>query len=239
MPYGEGETKMSRAKVLIVLTSHDRMGDTGEPTGYYLPELTHPLYALLDAGFDVDISSPKGGAAPMDPRSKDLDDPENKRFLDDQNMTAKVKHSLKLADAKAQDYKAILYPGGHGPMWDLAEDQVSQSLARQIYEHNGVVAAVCHGSAGIVNVKLSSGTYLVAGKQVTGFSNEEEDAAGLSKVMPFMLESLLAERGGKYVKSPLWKEKVVIDGRLITGQNPASAKGIGIQLVKALSDQGN
>ncbi|MBX9690240.1 MAG: type 1 glutamine amidotransferase domain-containing protein [Candidatus Obscuribacterales bacterium] len=220
--------------MLIVLTSHEQLGSTGKETGYYLPELTHPLYALLAAGYKVDIASPKGGKAPMDPKSKKLDDPENKKFVEDPKMMEKVEHTLKLSSLKADNYEAILFPGGHGPMWDLADNRESQKLTREIYEHGGVVAAVCHGPAGIVNVKLSNGKYLVEGKKVTGFSNDEEKAVELDKVVPFLLESSLIERGAKFEKAPLWQEKVVSDGHLITGQNPASAKGVGEAITKAL-----
>ncbi len=232
--FGSAAFANERKKVLVVLTSHGKLGDTGKPTGYYLPELSHPLYSLMEAGYEFDIASPVGGAAPMDPKSKKLDDPENKKFVEDPKLMAKVEHSLKLSDLSAKNYAAILFPGGHGPMWDLANDKQSQKLASQIYEQGGLVAAVCHGPAAIANLKLSNGKYLVEGKKLTAFTNEEENSVGLAKVVPFLLESKLVEHGGRFEKAPLWQEKVVVDGRLITGQNPASAKALGNELVKAL-----
>jgi len=219
---------MSSKKVLIVVTSHDRLGNTGKHTGYYLPEVTHPYYALLDAGVAVDIASPKGGAAPMDPSSGDRKDPTNARFLDTQADRDKAAHTIRLADVATSTYDAILFAGGHGTMWDFREDRDVQRLAAAIHDAGGVVAAVCHGPAALVDVRLSSGDYLVAGKRVTGFSNDEEEAAKLTAVVPFLLESALVERGGRYQKADgLWKEHVVTDGRLVTGQNPASAAGVG------------
>ena len=218
---------MSSKKALLVVTSHERLGDTGKPTGYYLPEVTHPYYALRDAGVEVDIASPKGGAAPMDPSSGDRKDPANARFLDTAADRDKVERTARLADVDPSDYDAILFAGGHGTMWDFREDRDVQRLAAAIHDKGGVVAAVCHGPAALVDVCLSSGDYLVAGKRVTGFSNDEEEAAELTKVVPFLLESALVERGGRYQKAGLWQEHVVTDGRLVTGQNPASAAGVG------------
>jgi putative intracellular protease/amidase len=219
---------MSTKKALIVVTSHDRLGNTGKHTGYYLPEVTHPYYALLDAGVAVDIASPQGGAAPMDPSSGDRKDPANARFLDTQADRDKAAHTIRLADVAPSTYDAILFAGGHGTMWDFREDRDVQRLAAAIHDAGGVVAAVCHGPAALVDVRLSSGDYLVAGKRVTGFSNDEEEAAKLTAVVPFLLESALVERGGRYQKADgLWKEHVVTDGRLVTGQNPASAAGVG------------
>ena len=219
---------MSTKKALIVVTSHDRLGNTGKHTGYYLPEVSHPYYALLDAGVAVDIASPQGGAAPMDPSSGDRTDPANARFLDTPDDRDKVEHTVRLAAVDPSTYDAILFAGGHGTMWDFREDRDVQRLAAAIHDAGGVVAAVCHGPAALVDVRLSSGDYLVAGKRVTGFSNDEEEAAKLTAVVPFLLESALVERGGRYQKADgLWKEHVVTDGRLVTGQNPASAAGVG------------
>ena len=214
-------------KALIVVTSHDRLGDTGKPTGYYLPEVSHPYYALRDAGLEVDIASPRGGEAPMDEGSRDLEDPQNARMLETDADRAKLEQTLALADVDPADYRAILFAGGHGTMWDFPGNAEVQRLASAIFEAGGVVAAVCHGPAALVDVILPSGEPLVSGKRVTGFSNAEEDAAELTEVMPFLLESRLIERGGRYEKAPLWQEKVVVDGRLVTGQNPASAAAVG------------
>lgn len=226
-----------RKKALIVVTSHDRLGDTGKPTGYYLPEVTHPYFALVDAGVEVDIASPRGGEAPMDPSSGDRTDPANARFLDSAGDRAKVAGTMRLAEVDPAGYDAILFAGGHGTMWDFREDRDVQRLAAAIDQKGGVVAAVCHGPAALVDVRLSSGAFLVAGKRVTGFSNAEEEAARLTEVVPFLLESMLVERGGRYEKAEdgLWKAHVVTDGRLVTGQNPASAAGVGREVARLLA----
>lgn len=227
---------MSSKKALIVVTSHDRLGDTGKQTGYYLPEVTHPYYALLDAGVEVDVASPRGGAAPMDPSSGDRKDPANARFLDTPADRDKAARTTRLADVDPSAYDAILFAGGHGTMWDFREDRDVQRLAAAIHQNGGVVAAVCHGPAALVDVRLSSGEFLVAGKRVTGFSNDEEEAAELTDVVPFLLETLLVEHGGRYEKAGgLWKEHVVTDGRLVTGQNPASAGGVGREVARLLA----
>ena len=224
-----------KGRVLFVLTSHDKLGNSGKKTGWYLEELSSPYYAIKDAGYKIDIASPKGGAAPLDEESKKPEDGANKRFLQDKEAMKQVQNTLALSKVKAKDYKAIVFPGGHGPMFDLAENKESQKLVTKIYEKKGVVAAVCHGPAGLVNVKLSNGDFLIKGKKVTGFTNAEEDAVQKSKFMPFMLESKMAEHGGKFEKSPLWQSHVTIDGNLITGQNPKSAEGMGKEIVKKLA----
>lgn len=222
-------------KALIVVTSHDRLGDTGRQTGYYLPEVTHPYYALAAAGVEVDVASPRGGVAPMDESSRDLADPANARFLDTPADRAKLEATRALADVDPGDYQAILFAGGHGTMWDFRGDADVQRLAAALYEGGGVVAAVCHGPAALVDVQLRSGEPLVAGKRVTGFSNAEEAAVELSDVVPFLLETALIERGGRYEKADLWQEKVVADGRLVTGQNPASAAAVGRAVAELLA----
>lgn len=223
-------------KVLIVVTSHHQLGNSGKPTGYYLPEVTHPMRALEQAGFTVDIASPKGGKAPMDERSRDLSDPVNKEYLAKKDFVQKIENTLSLKDIDPDNYGVILFAGGHGTMWDFPNDQQLAKLTANIYENGGVVAAVCHGPAALVNVKLSNGKFLVEGKKVAGFSNAEEDAAELTKVMPFLLETKLTERGGIYSKAPLWQKHVIVDGRLVTGQNPASAEGVGSAIVKLLKN---
>lgn len=224
-----------RAKVLIVVTSHATLGSTGKPTGYYLPEVTHPYAALVEAGFAVDIASPQGGRAPLDARSLDLTDPANKTFWENAATRAKLETTLSLAKVNPADYRAIVFAGGHGTMWDFADDRDVARLAAAIYEQGGVVAAVCHGPAALVNVKLGSGKYLVDGKNVAAFSNAEEAAAGLTDVMPFLLESRLVERGARYTKASLWQSHVVVDNRVVTGQNPASASGVGNAVAKLLA----
>lgn len=220
-------------KVLIVVTSHHQLGATGKPTGWYLPEVTHAYYPLIAAGYQVDFASPKGGAAPLDMGSRDLSDPLNRRFIEEKTIE-RLDHTLSLKEINPKDYRAIFFAGGHGTMWDFAQDENIDRVTAGIYERGGVVAAVCHGPAALVNVKLSSGKYLVDGKNVAGFSNEEEAAVELTKVVPFLLETLLIERGGRYSKAPLFQNHVVTDGRLITGQNPASAAAVGKAMIKVL-----
>jgi putative intracellular protease/amidase len=221
-------------KVLIIVTSHATLGTTGKPTGYYLPEVAHPYAALTERGITVDIASPQGGKAPLDPKSLDLRDKVTKDFWETTANRAKLENTIPLSVVKANDYQAILFAGGHGTMWDFAQDRQIQELTKNIYENGGFVAAVCHGPAALVEVKLSNGAYLVNGKKVAAFSNAEEDAAGLTEIMPFLLETELVKRGAVYSKANLWAKHVVIDGRLITGQNPASATEVGQELASAL-----
>lgn len=221
-------------KVLIVVTSHSQLGNTGKPTGYYLPEVTHPYQKLQELGFGVDIASPKGSKAPMDEKSRDLKDPINRKLLESKEFVAKLENTIALKDVRAKDYQAIVFAGGHGTMWDFSNSTEINNLSQNIYESGGVVAAVCHGPAALVNIKLSDGKYLVAGKSLTGFSNAEEAAAELTKVMPFLLEDELKKRGAKYFAKPLWQGHVITDGRLVTGQNPASAAGVGEAVAKLL-----
>ncbi|AFD08691.1 type 1 glutamine amidotransferase domain-containing protein [Solitalea canadensis] len=215
----------SKKKILFVVTSHDKKGNTGEPTGFYLSEVTHPWKVLTEAGYEIDFVSPKGGKAPVD--GFDLSDPDNKEFWNNKEYHNKIEHTLKPSQVNPADYVAIHYAGGHGAMWDFADNKQLAQLAAKIYENGGVVSAVCHGPAGLVNIKLSKGNYLVSGKKVNGFTNEEEKAVKLETVVPFLLEDKLIERGAKYEKSGLWQEHVTVDQRLVTGQNPQSAKGVG------------
>ncbi|RPE10027.1 type 1 glutamine amidotransferase domain-containing protein [Chitinophaga lutea] len=219
-------------KILFVVTSHDKKGNTGEPTGFYLGEASHPWEVLHEAGYDIDFVSPKGGKAPVDGFT--LEDPVNKKFWEDPVYRKKIEHTLRPEDINPADYAAIFYAGGHGAMWDFADNKALAAIAAEIYDHNGIVAAVCHGPAALVNIKLGNGQYLVAGKKINAFTNEEEVAVGLEKVVPFMLESKLIERGGKFEKSALWQPHVTVDQRLITGQNPASAKGVGEAMLAEL-----
>ncbi|MGZ3773329.1 MAG: type 1 glutamine amidotransferase domain-containing protein [Pseudobdellovibrionaceae bacterium] len=229
------KTTSSSKKVLIVVTSHSQMGSTGKATGYYLPEVSHPVAQLEKRGLIVDIVSPLGGKAPMDPSSRDLNDPINKAFLERSDLVEKIENTLRPQDVKPENYAAILYAGGHGTMWDFPANGELADLAAKIYENGGVVAAVCHGPAALLNIKLKDGRYLVDGKKLTGFSNAEEAAANLTDVMPFLLESELINRGGVYSKANLWQKYVVTDGRLVTGQNPASAEGVGEAVAKIIS----
>jgi putative intracellular protease/amidase len=212
-------------KVLFVVTSHDRKGNTGQPTGYYLAEVAHPWEVLHNAGYEIDFVSPQGGKAPVD--GFNLEDPINKKFWDDTKYRTKIENSMKPSEVKPEEYAAILYAGGHGTMWDFADNVELANIATKIYESNGIVSAVCHGPAGLVNIKLSNGKYLVEGKKINAFTNEEEIAVKLENVVPFMLETKLIERGAKFEKSGLWQNHVTVDQRVVTGQNPQSAQGVG------------
>ncbi len=224
---------MSTKRVLFVLTSHDQLGNTGKETGFYLPEVTHPYAAFEQAGIEVEFVSPKGGKAPM--IGVDLSDPLNKAFLDAPAKVAKVENTLTPAEIDPTRYDAIFYAGGHGTMWDFRDNDALAKIAAKVYEQGGVVGAVCHGPAGLVNIKRADGSYLVTGKTVSSFTNEEEAAVKLNEVVPFLLEPALIERGATHTKAPNFQSHVEVSERLVTGQNPASAKGVGEQMVKLLS----
>ncbi|EXJ72001.1 uncharacterized protein A1O5_04504 [Cladophialophora psammophila CBS 110553] len=231
---------VSKPRVLFVLTSHSALGTSGKPTGWYLPEFAHPYHQLQKVA-DITVASPAGGAAPVDPGSVESwkQDEVSSQFWEKQSALWKNTEKLSNFLGKAPDFVAIFYVGGHGPMYDLATDADSIQLIREFFESGKVVGAVCHGSAALVNVKLSDGSYLVADAEVTGFSNDEEDQIGLSQFMPFMLETELNKlSNGKYIKADRpWGECVAVSkgGRLITGQNPMSATATGNALVSAIS----
>lgn len=230
---GPVRTKM---KALIVVTSHDQLGDTGRKTGYYLSEVTHPFFELLGAGFDVDIASPKGGEAPMDERSNNLSDETNRRFMETAEYAGLLRKTVSLTQIIPEKYTAVLFAGGHGTMWDFPDSADIQRIVSAIWARGGVVAAVCHGPAALVNIRLPDGRFLIGGKQVTGFTNEEEEAAKLTRVMPFPLETRIIERGARFEKAAVWQAKVVTDGRLITGQNPASAAKVGKEIARVAKE---
>lgn len=211
--------------VLIVLTSHGTKGKTGKPTGFYLSELTHPLAVFDAAGIPVELASIKGGEPPVD--GVNLDDATNAKYWKDEQFRQRIRTTLPLADARPERYSAVFYAGGHGAMWDFPDSPAVQQVTRKIFEQGGVVAAVCHGPAALVNVTLSNGDHLVKGKQVSAFTDEEERAVEQADVVPFMLASRLAEHGALHQPAPNWTAKVVVDGRLVTGQNPQSATGVG------------
>lgn len=221
-------------KVLIVLTSHDKLGNTGKETGFYLPEVSHPVAVFDRAGLTVEYVSPKGGKAPM--IGVDLNDPLNVAFLNDSSKMAQVENTLHPNEINPSKYDAIFYAGGHGTMWDFPDQVELAQIAAKIYEQGGIVGAVCHGPAGLVNIQLSDQSYLVAGKVVSAFTNEEETAVGLTEVVPFLLESKLIERGATLEKAPNFQAKVVVCDRLVTGQNPASAAGVAEQMVTLLTN---
>ncbi|WP_228372429.1 type 1 glutamine amidotransferase domain-containing protein [Chryseobacterium daeguense] len=228
------KSKKMKKKILFVVTSHDKKGDTGESTGYYLGEVSHPWEVLHNAGYEIDFVSPKGGTPPVD--GFDLKDPVNKEFWENKEYKNKIDNSLQPSQVNPSDYSTIFYAGGHGAMWDFADNKELSAIASKIYENGGIVAGVCHGPAGLVNIKLNNGKYLVDGKKINAFTNEEEAEVKLTNVVPFLLEDKLKERGAKFEKSGLWQNYVVSDQRVITGQNPQSAKSVGEAILKELQN---
>lgn len=226
-------------KVLFVLTSHDQLGNTGEKTGFWVEEFAAPYYALADKGVDITIASPKGGQPPIDPKSNlpESSTPATKRFYGDEAVQQKLRQSLMLKDLNQKDFDAVFYPGGHGPLWDLAEDKNSAGLIESFYNNNKPIAFVCHAPAVLKNVKDKQGAPLVKGKKVTGFSNTEEAAVQLTTVVPFLLEDMLKAKGATYLKGDNWKPYAVEDGLLITGQNPASSELVAEKLMVLLSSR--
>jgi putative intracellular protease/amidase len=222
-------------RIAIVLTNHEPLGETGRTTGFYLSEATHPHKVFVDAGYEVEFISPKGGLAPMDGVNRD--DPINAAFLDNERLVAQTRNTIKAADVSADRYDAIFFAGGHGTMWDFPDDETLQKLTAALYERGGVVAAVCHGPAALVNVSLANGKYLVAGKEVAGFTNEEESAVSLTDVVPFLLETVLIDRGAKFTKGGNFQKHVAVSDRLVTGQNPASATATAEAVLRVLAQQ--
>ena len=224
-------------KILMVLTSHDKLGTTGEKTGFWLEEFAAPYYVFKDAGAKVTLASPLGGQPPLDPKSDapDFQTEATHRFKADSAAQTVLSSTLKLAEVSAADFDAVFYPGGHGPLWDLAEDHSSIVLIEAMLAAGKPVAAVCHAPGVLRHPKTSDGTFVVQGKTVTGFTNSEEEAVGLTKVVPFLVEDMLKQNGGKYSKALDWHPHVVTDGLLITGQNPASSEPAAKALLEKLS----
>jgi putative intracellular protease/amidase len=212
-------------KILMVLTSHDQLGNTGRKTGFWLEELAAPYYVFKDAGVDLVLASPKGGQPPLDPKSNEpsFQTDQTRRFEADADAKAVLANTVKLGDITQDAFDSVFYPGGHGPMWDLAEDAKSIGLLESMVAAGKPVALVCHAPGALRHVKGPDGEYLVKGKKVTGFSNSEEEAVGLTKVVPFLVEDELKAKGGIYSKGADWGSYVLEDGLLITGQNPASS----------------
>lgn len=221
------------AKVLLILTSHTELGSSGKPTGFWFEELAAPYYAFLEAGLNVDLASLKGGDAKPDPSSVDKD-AVVQRFRSDPLAMGKLRAARALSEIRAEEYDAFFVVGGHGVMWDLADSPVNTALLGRAFDLGKVVAAVCHGPAALVNVKLKDGAPLVKGRRVASFSNAEEQAAHLDAIVPFMLESKLKSLGGRYEHGPMWTSFVVRDGRLVTGQNPQSSLAVARETVAAL-----
>ena len=221
-------------KIVMVLTSHDRLGDTGQKTGFWLEEFAAPYYVFKDAGVDITLASPSGGQPPVDPKSDAADSQTDatRRFRADPAAQSALAHTRKLSDVLATDFDAVFYPGGHGPLWDLAENASSIALIEATFASGKPVVAVCHAPGVLRHAKAPDGTPLVRGKTVTGFTNTEEEAVGLTHVVPFLVEDALKKNGGHYSKAGDWQSHVVSDGNLITGQNPASS----VAAAKALLD---
>ena len=231
------ETKKEKEmNVLFVLTSHDKLGDTGKKTGFWVEEFANPYYTLLDKGAKITIATPNGGAAPIDPSSDSPDaaTEDTERYNKDEEAKALIANTHKLADMNADDFDAVFYPGGHGPLWDLANDETSIALIEKFNSQEKPVAFVCHAPAALKGVKGKDGEPLVKGKKVTGFTNSEEAAVGLTDVVPFLVEDMLNENGGIYSKKEDWAAYAIQDGNLITGQNPASSELVAEKLLERL-----
>ena len=223
-------------KVLIVLTSHSELGDTGKKTGFWIEEFAAPYYTLKDAGADITLASPKGGQPPIDPKSAEpgAQTEATKRFDADKDLQQLLSKTVVLSQVKAEDFDAVFFPGGHGPLWDLTNDASSVRLIQNFWSAKKPVTAVCHAPAVLLNVKDENGEPLVKGKNVTGFTNSEEEAVQLTNVVPFLVEDELKNKGGKYSKKEDWASYVVKDGLLITGQNPASSEEAAKELLNLL-----
>jgi len=228
---------MAGKRILMVLTSHSDLGSTGDKTGFWVEEFAAPYYVFLDAGADITLASPSGGQPPIDPNSElpDFQTPATRRFNDDKVTQAKLATTLKLINVDASDYDGVFYPGGHGPLWDLTESTTSIQLIEQFLRQQKPVAAVCHASAALLNVKDDAGDSVISGRAVTGFSNSEEEAVGLTDVVPFLLEDELIKKGGDYQKADDWNAFCVQDGLIITGQNPASSEAVAVKVIAHLN----
>lgn len=225
--------------ILMVLTSHDRLGDTGKKTGFWLEEFAAPYYVFKDAGATLTLASPRGGQPPLDPKSDEPDaqTEATRRFRADPQAQGALANTVTLSGVRAQDFDAVFYPGGHGPLWDLAQDADSIRLIEAMIAGGKPVAAVCHAPGVLAQVRGVDGDLLVKGKRVTGFTNTEEEAVGLTEVVPFLVEDMLVKNGGQYSKTDDWQPYVVTDGLLVTGQNPASSEAGAHALLALLKDR--
>lgn len=223
-------------KILMILTSHATLGSTGKPTGFWLEEFAAPYYAFFDAGAQITLASPLGGQPPLDPKSEEPDaqTEATERFRKDSQAQAALASTTRLAEVSAEAFDAVFFPGGHGPLWDLAENGYVMSLIRDFVKADKIVSAVCHAPGVFRHIKAADGGYLVKDKNVTGFSNAEENAVGLTDVVPFLVEDMLRDHGAKYSSSDDWQPHVVVDGKLVTGQNPASSVGVADAVIKQL-----
>ena len=223
-------------RILMIMTSHDKMGDTGHKTGIWLEEFAAPYYRFKDEGVEITLASPKGGQPPLDPNSQAQDALTNatERFDQDADAQKAFANTVTLDGLKADDYDALFYPGGHGPLWDLANDTKSIALIEAFVAQDKPVAAVCHGPAALVGAKGTDGKPLVSGKNVTGFTNDEEKAVGLEEVVPLSIEDEFKKLGGHYTKKDMWASYAVVDGKLVTGQNPGSSEATADEVMKLL-----
>jgi len=223
-------------KILMVLTSHDKMGDSDEKTGFWLEEFAAPYYVFKDAGADITLASPKGGKPPVDPRStgENSQTEFTKRYNNDEEAQNHLAHTKLLSDIRADDYDALFYPGGHGPLWDLVSDAHSIKLIENFWAQDKIVSAVCHAPIVLINAKDEKGAYIVKGKDVAGFTNDEEDAIGLTDKVPLLVENELKSRGGNYSKVDNFEPYVQVDGNLITGQNPPSSEPVAKAVLNTL-----
>ncbi|OCH16730.1 dimethylallyltransferase [Aliivibrio sp. 1S165] len=225
-----------KKRILMVLTSHSDLGNTGEKTGFWIEEFAAPYYVFLDAGINITLASPLGGQPPIDPNSEleNFQTDATRRFDNDESTQQTLASTHTLSDIKADDYDAVFYPGGHGPLWDLVDDKNSIALIETLLNSNKPVAAVCHAGAVLLNAKDTAGQSIVKDKAVTGFSNTEEEAVALTDIVPFLLEDELKKQGGDYQKVSDWAPFVIQDGLIITGQNPASSESTAEKLLLAL-----
>lgn len=228
------EDTLKKSKVLFVFTSTTTKGTTGEKTGFTLTEAAQPWLVFSDAGYEMDFASPKGGKVSVD--TLKFEDQGDHIFWNDQGVQSKLNNTLLPQNVKIGDYMAVFFVGGHGTMWDFADSASIAKLAVDVYEKGGIVGSVCHGAAALINAKLSTGQYIIDGKNITGFTNAEEKEVKMDKVVPFLLETELVKKGGKFIAKPNWQANVQVADRLVTGQNPASAKGVGEEMVKLLKN---
>lgn len=220
--------------VLIGMTSHDRLGDTGRSTGAYIPEVAHAWKVFRDAGHEVHLMSVRGGMPPLD--AVDRNDPVQREFLDDPEMSARLRQTVRAESVNEANYAAVFYAGGHGAAWDLPDDVATMDLTRRAYEGGAVIGAVCHGPCALVNVLLTDGSYLISGRRIAGFTDAEEKGIGMTEVVPFRLSAALTGRGAVHETGPSYLPFVVTDGRIVTGQNPASATATAQAVLDLLTD---
>ncbi|MGB0897863.1 MAG: type 1 glutamine amidotransferase domain-containing protein [Psychrobium sp.] len=228
---------MTKKHILMVLTSHDKLGNTGEKTGFWVEEFAAPYFAFKDAGYEITLASPLGGQPPIDPKSElaDFQTADTQRFDNDEQVKDQLSNTLKLNQINASDYDAVFYPGGHGPLWDLVDDVDSIALIQSTIEANKPVATVCHSSAVLLNIKDNNDAYLINKKAVSGFTNNEEAAVELTQIVPFLLEDELIKRGADYQRAADWTPFAVQDGLILSGQNPASSALVAQKLITHLN----